>query len=111
MGDGDLFDVIGSRAEEIGSVPSSMYSSEGECGGVVAAGEMTHARRGACPRPWLVRTNFIWGESEMSSGTSSRWVMAKLHASFIFSLFIREKVRVLRHQWMCMRLRAVVGVV
>ena len=50
MGDGDLLDVIGSRAGVIGLVPSLTYSMEGERGGVVAAGETTRARRGACHR-------------------------------------------------------------
>ena len=51
MGDGDLLNAITSGVGEIGSVPSSTYSSEGERDGVVAAGETTHGRRGACPRP------------------------------------------------------------
>ena len=47
MGDGDLLDVVGSRAGVHGFTPSLMYSSEGERGGVVAVGDMTCARRGA----------------------------------------------------------------
>jgi len=51
MGDGDLLDIFSSNAGVAGFTPSSIYSGEGERGGVVAAGEMMRARRGACPRP------------------------------------------------------------
>jgi len=47
MGDGELLDVLGSSAGVMGFTPSSTYSSEGEQGGVVAAGDTTCARRGA----------------------------------------------------------------